>query len=118
MKSKHINVDAKHIRRFLDSCDGNWHNCLYVSCTHCNASNKQSGFLFHPDKDGIPLLLPLIDAKILFSCAPDPGECLCFMNLTQFLSMYRDYIKKHQYPAGDCPCMTMLKEQEELNYDW
>ncbi len=47
MESKHIiadqneglpvylNVDAKHIRRFLDNCDGNWHNCIHVACPSC-----------------------------------------------------------------------------------
>ena len=30
MEQSRCNADAKHIRHFLDICDGNWHSCIYV----------------------------------------------------------------------------------------
>lgn len=116
----HINIDAKHLRRFLNSCDGNWHNCIHISCTSCQIQKScpEQGFLFHPDNAAIPLLLPLTAAENLFSCHIEPEECLCSLTMTQFLSMYGDYIKKQQYPDNACCCMAMLKAQEDENYDW
>lgn len=76
METTHCLADAKHIRHFLDACDGNWHRCIYVECANCRAKNpcNHSGFLFCPDYRAVPLILPLSDADILFACRPEPGE--------------------------------------------
>lgn len=120
MKPTHMNVDAKHIRNFLDSCSGNWHGCIYVTCRSCQfpGSCREPGFLFHPSETAAPLLLPLYDAKILFARTPEPEECLCNMSVAQFLSMYGNYLKNCRYPENYCPCMALLKAQEESNYEW
>lgn len=119
MESISINTDAKHIRRFLDTCDGNWHNCVHISCVSCQKTKvcKESGFLLCPDASAVPLLLPCSAAKILFSCQTEPEECLLSITMAQFLSMYGNYIGK-QFSDGKCTCMSMLKTQEASNYDW
>lgn len=120
MELTHMSVDAKHIRNFLDSCDGNWHGCIYVTCSSCRFPDtcREPGFLFHPNEMAAPLLLPLCDAKILFAQIPEPEECLCTMSVARFLSMYGNYLNKLNYPEDKCPCMVLLKDQEESNYDW
>lgn len=67
-ETPHCKTDAKHIRHFLNLCEGNWHSCIYVWCRTCNAqeSCENSGFLFHPDETGSPCILPLSDAALLF----------------------------------------------------
>lgn len=118
----YLNVDAKHIRRFLDNCDGNWHNCIHVACPSCRPPKNchESGFLFHPDGNAAPLLLPLSAAEPLFSCRLEPDECLLSIKMSKFLSMYRNYIQAQPWPEGTfpCPCMAMLKSQEAVNYNW
>ena len=78
METTYIQTDIKHVRRFLDACDGNWHHCIHVTCPSCKTSGicRESGFLFHPDATAEPLILPLSDARILFSCYPEPEECI------------------------------------------
>ena len=120
METKRIGTDARHIRRFLDTCDGNWHECIYVDCPVCEAPGtcRQPGFLFHPDERAAPLILPLSDAEILFSRSPEPEECLLRMDLAVFLSMYGVYLKTLHIPARGCPCMELLRFQEDECYDW
>ncbi|WP_089982932.1 hypothetical protein [Clostridium sp. C105KSO13] len=120
METTHCSADAKHIRRFLNTCDGNWHSCIYVSCTFCQTPGlcKERDFLFLPDEEGIPSILPISDAKFLFSRIPEPMECLSVLTVAQFLSMYQQFFKQRQFSSNGCPCMSLLHAQEEACYDW
>ena len=46
---------------FLKATRGNWHNALFVKCTHSICPHGHSaickGFLFTADADGTPLLV-------------------------------------------------------------
>lgn len=120
METTYIQTDIKHVRRFLDACDGNWHHCIHVTCPSCKTSGicSEPGFLFHPDATSEPLILPLSDARILFSCYPEPEECISNISVSAFLSLYRSYLNTKTAVKSDCPCMELLKMQEEKNYDW
>ena len=90
METTHCLADAKHIRRFLDACDGNWHRCIYINCANCRAKNpcKETGFLFCPDCRAIPL------------------------------DMYAEFLKEQKIISPDCPCMVLLDIQNKACYDW
>lgn len=120
MTNTHCSADAKHIRRFLNTCQGNWHNCIYVNCASCKTPGfcREPGFLFHPDEKGVPCILPFSDARILFARVPEPAECLSVLTTVQFLSLYRDFLKSHHFPDGYCPCISLLHTQEAACYDW
>ncbi len=120
METKHCMADAKHLRRFLNACTGNWHNCIHVTCPRCQAPGTcaESGFLFCPDEKAAPLILPLSDARILFARYPEPDETLCTMNVTQFLCMYDGFLKEKQYPDSFCPCMALFQSQVNDCYEW
>ena len=120
METTHCLADAKHIRRFLDACDGNWHRCIYVECANCRVKNhcNQSGFLFCPDYRAVPLILPLSDADMLFACRPEPEECLGVFKDTVFLEVYAQFLKGQKIISPDCPCMALLDIQNKDCYDW
>ena len=88
MEQSRCNADAKHIRHFLDICDGNWHSCIYVRCVSCKTPGYCNGphFLYHPDENGRPCVLPMADARMLFSRIPEPTDCLSVITLEQFQS--------------------------------
>lgn len=120
METTHCTADAKHIRHFLNACDGSWHNCILVDCINCQYPGlcKDAGFLFCPDPEAVPCILPLSDARILFPRCPEPDECLSAMIVTQFLTMYKEFLKQQHFPSSYCPCMALLKAQEEKCYEW
>ncbi len=120
MEITHCLADAKHIRRFLDACDGNWHRCIYINCVNCRAKNSctQPGFLFCPDHRAVPLVLPLSDADMLFACCPEPEECLGVFKDTVFLEVYAQFLKGQKIISPDCPCMALLDIQNKDCYDW
>ena len=120
METTHCLADAKHIRHFLDACDGNWHRCIYVECANCKVKNpcNLSGFLFCPDYRAVPLILPLSDADILFACRPEPGECLAVLGDSVFLDMYAQFLEGHKIISPDCSCMALLDIQNKACYDW
>ena len=120
METTYCLADAKHIRRFLDACDGNWHRCIYVECANCRVKNpcNQSGFLFCPDYRAVPLILPLSDADMLFACRPEPEECLGVFKDTVFREVYAQFLKGQKIISPDCPCMALLDFQNKDCYDW
>ena len=120
MKTTHCLADAKQIRRFLDACDGNWHRCIYIECTHCKSKNPctESGFLFHPDHQAVPLILPLSDANILFARNPVPEECLTTLKASVFLDIYEEFLKSKKILKPDCPYRALLDIQNRECYDW
>ena len=120
METTHCLADAKHIRRFLDACDGNWHRCTYINCANCRAKNpcKETGFLFCPDCRAIPLVLPLSDANVLFACRPESEECLTLLKDSAFLDMYAEFLKEQKIISPDCPCRALLDIQNKACYDW
>ena len=120
MEITHCLADAKHIRRFLDACDGNWHHCIYVECANCRVKKNcnTSGFLFCPDYRAVPLVLPHSDASILFACRPEPEECLAVFNDSAFMEMYTEFLKGKKIISPDCPCMALLDIQNKDCYDW
>lgn len=120
METTHCTADAKHIRHFLNACNGNWHNCIYVTCIGCQTPGlcKEPGFLFHPNQTAAPLILPLSDARILFPRYPEATECLCSITAEQFRIMYRDFLEEQHFPSSYCPCIALLKAQENACYDW
>ena len=119
MEQTHCMADAKHIRRFLDLCDGNWHNCVYVRCASCKAisSCKYPDFLIHPDASGIPCILPFSDARILFS-RMEAEECLLRITWSDFLVLYRHYLAANKISEEHCVCISLLRLQEDACYDW
>ena len=120
METTHCLADAKHIRRFLDACDGYWHRCIYINCVNCRAKSScnQPGFLFCPDHRAVPLVLPLPDADMLFACRPEPGECLAVFKDSVFLDMYAQFLKEQKILSPDCPCMALLDIQNKDCYNW
>lgn len=96
MERTHCTADAKHIRHFLDCCEGNWHQCVYVRCVSCKAPGycRQPDFLYHPDPEGKPCVLPMRDARLLFARLPEPTECAGALTMEQFISLYRPYLEK------------------------
>ena len=120
METIHCLADAKHIRRFLDACDGNWHRCIYINCVNCRAKSScnQLGFLFCPDHRAVPLVLSLSDADMLFACHPEPGECLAVFKDSVFLDIYAQFLKEQKILSPDCPCMALLDTHNKDCYDW
>ena len=115
MEQSRCNADAKHIRHFLDICDGNWHSCIYVRCVSCKTPGYCNGphFLYHPDENGSPCILPMADARMLFSRIPEPTECLSAITLEQFQSLYGLYFAKEALTDKPCPCFALLRGEPE-----
>ena len=99
MERTHCTADARHIRHFLDCCEGNWHQCVYVRCVSCKTPGiLQAAGLFLPIRirRGKPCILPMRDARLLFARFPEPTECAGALTMEQFTSLYRPYLGKRR----------------------
>lgn len=114
-------TNPKILRDFLNLCDGNWHNSVYLSCNACRESSPDScesrDFLFLPDGNGIPLLLTLTDAEFIFPIHPEKEECLFHLDMYQFTKMYAEYFLSMDKKDA-CPCRLLLKNAPDKYHDW
>ena len=97
MERTHCTADARHIRHFLDCCEGNWHQCVYVRCVSC----KAPGYCRQP-----------------FARLPEPTECAGALTMEQFTSLYRPYLEKERLLEAPCLPEALLRLQEAACYDW
>ena len=120
LERTHCTADARHIRHFLDCCEGNWHQCVYVRCVSCKTPGycRQPDFLYHPDPEGKPCVLLMRDARLLFARLPEPTECAGALTMEQFTSLYRPYLEKEGLLEAPCLPEALLRLQEAACYDW
>lgn len=104
-------TDIKIIHKFLNLTGGNWHNSIYVECKHCKyAPHEGCGdFLCVPDEDGLPVILPVCDCRVLFSRYIDPSECLLWISQLRFQEIYRAWCTKQTTMPDQCPFTTWYK---------
>ncbi len=83
-------TDIKTIHRFLILTEGNWRNSIYIECKTCKYEPYEGcgDYLCVPDENGAPVLLPVSDAKVLFTKYIDPSECLLWISHNRFLEIY------------------------------
>ena len=95
--------NIKTIHRFLNATDGNWRNSFYIHCAVCRYEKEPNcgDFLFVPQPDGRPFLLPIHEAETAFGLI-DRGDCLGQMSNVMFGELYKKWLQKA------CPCSGEL----------
>lgn len=100
---------------FLKAARGNWHNALYIKCTHITCPYGQSsiceGFLFVADADGTPLLATAEDIRRLTHETVEPEGCRGILWQHSFQSVYASYIDWHMEDDTQCPLLELCQKQ-------
>lgn len=105
--------NIKTIHQFLNATDANWRNSIYIECTACkfDADRQTCGdFLFVPDEDGTPLLLPVRDAEILAARSIDKSECLGLVSSLRFESLFQKWFRMMSSSADKCPYLQVVQK--------
>ena len=104
--------NIKTIHRFLTVTDANWRSSIYIECSCCkfDADAQSCGdFLFAPDEDGTPLLLPVRDAAILAARPIDKSECLGIVTNLRFEALFHKWFQSLSPKADGCPYLQAIK---------
>ncbi|MEG0541817.1 MAG: hypothetical protein RR461_03075 [Angelakisella sp.] len=101
------------IHRFLNATDANWRNSIYIECAVCKFGIDQTtcgDFLFAPDEDGTPLLIPVCDAEILAATVIDKSECLGIVTNLRFENLFGKWFRGLGTDHGLCPYLQAIKK--------
>ena len=103
-------TDIKTIHRFLTLTEGNWRNSIYIECKTCKYEPHEGcgDYLCVPDENGAPVLLPVSDAKVLFTKYIDPSECLLWISHSRFLEIYRAWDRRNCTDQDKCPFTSVV----------
>ena len=99
-----------NIGKFISNINGNWRNCIYITCSVCKF-NKQSccdDMLMSFDADGKPVFITVRDANCIFSTIIDKSECLFEMSSGRCGCLFENMIKKHTND-DECPFLQFAK---------
>lgn len=105
--------NIKTVHRFLNATDANWRNSFYIECTTCKFGADPKccdGFLFVPDEDGTPLLLPVHDAELLAARPIDKSECLGLVTNLRFESLFQKWFRSLSTDHNACPYLQAVKK--------
>lgn len=105
--------NIKVIHRFLTATDANWRNSIYIECSACKFGADQTtcgDFLFVPDEDGTPLLIPVHDAEILAATVIDKSECLGIVTNLRFENLFQKWFRTLSADTGVCPYLQAIKK--------
>lgn len=106
-------TNMKTIYHFLSATDANWRNSIYVECSVCKAKAKVPGcgdFLFVPDEDGTPLLLPIWYAEIFSARVIDKSECLGLISNARFEDLFHKWLRTMAAEPSVCPLLDAAKK--------
>ena len=97
------------IASFFEATEGNYRNAFYVSCDpHC--SNKQCGdFLFIPDFDCKPILVPVSDLERFLETRIDKTDCACILTIHCFLRFYQRWFADTVTDSKCCPVPKLIE---------
>lgn len=99
--------DIALIHAFLDATQGNWRKSLYIEC-HCKYGKQECrDFLYTPDAEGCPLLLPCCDAEILFARHLDKSECLGVISNLCFHELFTSWFDSRVTDPSTCPFLQL-----------
>lgn len=108
-----MNQNISTLYPFLKAARGNWHNALFVKCTHntCPYGHPAvcSGFLFVADADGTPLLVDIEAVQRMAQEAIEPESCHGILTQRSFASAYASYLEWHTEDGSQCPLRLLCQ---------
>ncbi|MCM1192530.1 MAG: hypothetical protein NC548_39560 [Lachnospiraceae bacterium] len=110
---KTLNQSNCKLYSFLKAARGNWHNALFVKCTHSACPYGHSGickgFLLIADADGTPLLADVETVRRLTHEEIEPEGCQGILNQRAFISAYSSYLEWHTEDDSLCPLRQLCQ---------
>lgn len=107
----------QNIGKFINNINGNFRNCLYITCSVCkNKKDFCNGdMLVSFDEAGAPVFISVTDANYIFATLIDKSECLGEISNAKFLNLFEEFFRKHTNSEDGCPFQQLTKSREENN---
>ena len=99
---------------FLRAAGGNWRNSLWIKCTFCPYGNPLcAGHLLTMDRDGSPVLFPVLQFQHLTGETLDKEECIAVLDCQDFEKLYFTYLLWKVNGLREC---SLLQLGEKHNH--
>ena len=108
-----------NIGKFISNINGNWRNCIYITCSVCKYEKKSccDDLLVSFDADGIPVFITVADANYIFSTIVDKSECLLEISNGRCECLFERMIKKHSCNDG-CSLLQFTRRCDQKDTEW
>ncbi len=112
MKNQKCISNIKTLHAFLNATKANWRNSIYIECSICKHEKTESceDYLFAPNADGTPLLIPTSDMNIICNMITDKSECLGIMSNAKFKDLYEGWFEQITTDKNECPFINAVKQ--------
>ena len=106
---------------FLKAVHGNWHNAIFVSCTHsiCPYGHPHpcEGYLLAADANGVPILMQAEYIRNLTGESVSREDCQGVIGIQAFEAAYSLYIEWHTASSRDCPLRQLCQPADMVPDD-
>lgn len=101
-----------NIGKFISNIGDNWRNCIYVTCSVCKHDKQEccDDLLVSFDETGIPTIIMVQDANVIFGIIVDKSECLAEISNVKFIALFYKYFNKRaKEDTFLCPFLNAVK---------
>ena len=105
------------LRRFIKASRGNWHNAVYIECGVCLTENKRCGapdFLYVPDYDGRPVLIPRTSLERFLGEPVQKDECFLELSRVEFERLYKALIEDRVDFSAPCSLFRLIEQERGM----
>ena len=98
-----MQYNRQYLYRFLNACEGNWRNAVFIQCSVCPFSEQLCpGYLLTADADGQPLLYSVEAFCRQTGEFITKDECIGEMSGYTFEQLYRSWLLWHTTSPRRC----------------
>ena len=106
-----MQYNRQYLYRFLNACEGNWRNAVFIQCSVCPFSEQlRPGYLLTADADGQPLLYPVEAFCRQTGEFITKDECIGEMSGYTFEQLYRSWLLWHTTSPRRCGILQIIQK--------
>ena len=101
--------------RFLNCCQGNWRNAIFITCPSCPYPGGQcAGYLLAMEKSMRPILYPVDRLQQLSGETISKDECIGTLNRQAFEALVRCWMIWHLSESQGCSIRQIMGQRGDL----
>mgnify|MGYP000074122833 CR=1 FL=1 len=109
-----MKTESQNLYRFLNACEGNWRNAVFIECTACPYSAPLcSGHLLTADLTGHPLLFSTEKFKELTGELVSKDECVGILSRYAFEKLYSRLLLWKTETQQQCSILQLIQHSNQ-----
>ena len=109
-------IDSQKLYLFLNDCEGNWRNAIFIFCKSCPYSDFICpGYFLTVDSKGLPILYSI---ELIQKYSKEPiitDECIGQLSRQAFEALYNRWLLWQIDKPNQCSILQVLQSKQQTD---